>query len=68
MEDLILKVPSMSCSHCENTIKSSLKKCNGIVDVNIDLKTKTVNVQFNPDEISINNIQQTIEDLGYNID
>ena len=40
----IFKVPDMECEHCKKTIDSEIRKLSGIENVNIDLKTKEVEV------------------------
>jgi copper chaperone len=38
------KVPDMTCSHCEKAIKQELTKGNSTVKVDVDLKSKVVEV------------------------
>ncbi len=42
MQTLELKVPGMSCGHCEAAVKGEIAKLPGVVSVSVDLDTKAV--------------------------
>lgn len=65
MNSVILNVDGMSCSHCEECIKNSLEKLNGVKEVFVDLKGKTVSLKF--ENILLDEIKQTIEEQGYDV-
>lgn len=65
MEKVVLNVNGMSCGHCESAIKKGLSELKGIKEVLVDLSGKTVSVEY--EEISIDEIKNTIEDLGYDV-
>lgn len=67
METTSFNVPSISCNVCSNKIQDGLKTINGIGDVSVDLKTKMVNVQYNPGEIQPQDIRRKVSDLGYEV-
>jgi copper chaperone len=67
METIILKVPDMSCSHCEHAIKNAVGNLNGVHNVIVNLKDKTVKVSFNQTEVTIDSIKTAIEGEGYSI-
>ncbi len=61
----IFKVPDMECEHCKRTIDSEIKKLDGVENVNINLKTKEVEVIGNiPEEKVIS----AIENAGYSVE
>ncbi len=62
-----LNVEGMSCSHCENTVKKSLGALNGVNSVSVDLNRKKVTVDFDSEKVSLNTIEETIEDQGYEV-
>lgn len=65
MKSVSLSVQDMSCNHCVNAIESALK---GIaVDGKADLESKTVQVNFDENEVGIGIIKKAIEDQGYNV-
>ncbi len=66
-ETKAISVEGMSCSHCEDTIKKSVGALNGVEDVKVDLDTKKVIVEYDPDKVDLNTIKGTIEDRGYDV-
>ena len=63
-----LTVNGMSCSHCENSIKKSVSELNGVDSVRVDLKSKKVSVEYDPDKVNLDTIKETIEDQGYDVE
>ena len=66
-ETKILNVEGMSCSHCENAIKKAVGALSGVGGVSVDLKRKTVTVDFDPGKVDIDAIREAIEDQGYDV-
>lgn len=64
-ETAAINVEGMSCSHCVNSIKESVGALNGVDNVMVDLETKRVIVEFDPDKVSLDTIKGIIEDQGY---
>jgi len=67
MEKAIIMVEGMACSHCVNTIKTSLTNMPGISNVSVDLNNKSVTVDFDPSQTTIELIKAEIEDQGYEV-
>ncbi len=67
MEKTILKVEGMSCNHCENAVKKSVGELDGIGSVAVNLKEKTVTVEFDTEKVIIDTIKAAIEDQGYDV-
>lgn len=57
-----LKVPSMVCEGCAETVAESLKKVDSGAEVNIDLETKLVRVET---EASADSLKQAIAAVGH---
>jgi copper chaperone len=68
MENLLLNVPGISCSHCEMSIKKGLGALKGIGNVIVDLNKKTVSLEYEKDKVSYDQIKTAIEDQGYDIE
>jgi len=68
VQDVVLSVPDVSCEHCVKTINTSLGKISGIENVITDIPTKTVHVRYNPDLVSMREIENTLDEEGYTID
>ena len=65
METVSFNVPSISCSNCSNKIQNTLSSMNGVNNVTIDLKTQSVQVEYNPDSIDPQEIKKEISSMGY---
>ena len=44
METLTLKVPGMTCGHCESAVRDELTKVAGVAAVEVDLASKDVRI------------------------
>ena len=66
MNEFNLKIKGMMCSGCENRVKNALENIEGIEKVTANHVTGDVNVICN-DKITKNFIEETIEDIGYEI-
>jgi len=60
-------VEGMSCSHCENSIKKAVGALAGVEKVAVDLATKKVTVEFDPEKVTGKAIFDAIEDQGYDV-
>lgn len=67
MENIILKVEGMSCPHCENAVKGAVGALDGVDKVTVSLKDKTVEVDYDPGRVSLEQIKAEIEDQGYDV-
>jgi copper chaperone len=65
MKSVTLYVEGMSCEHCVNTIQSTLKNLNVIGKVH--LENKTVQLDFDENEVSLESIRKVIENQGYEV-
>ena len=64
MFELKFYVPSMMCKHCEARVVDAVKKINGIKDVKVDLKKKSVSVK-SMSEVSFEDFSKVLKDAGY---
>ncbi|MFD2132217.1 copper chaperone CopZ [Pseudogracilibacillus auburnensis] len=67
MEQIILQVQGMSCGSCVNSIEGSVGNLNGIKSVKVNLNDGTVDVEYDPNTVSLEEIKNEIEDQGYNV-
>lgn len=67
METVSFNIPSISCSACSNKIKEGIWALEGITDISIDLKTQTVKVEYNPEDILSQDIMEKISSMGYEV-
>ncbi|WKA54632.1 copper chaperone CopZ [Planococcus shixiaomingii] len=62
-----LKVQGMSCSHCVNAVETSVSELQGVSSVKVDLGKGEVAVEYDTSKTSLNEIQETIEEQGYEV-
>lgn len=62
-----LNVEDMSCMHCVNAIKNSVSSLLGVSKVEVDLMGKKVAVDFESDQVTLDQIKAKIEDAGYEV-
>lgn len=67
VEKVTLNVEGMSCDHCVRAVEGSVGKLDGISAVKVNLKAATVDVEFNPEQVSLDKIKDTIDDQGYDV-
>jgi len=60
-----VSIEGMSCMACVAKVKKTLSDLNGINEVNVSLENKSATIQYNPDNISLNKIMQSIDEIGY---
>jgi copper chaperone len=61
-EGMLVTVPDMSCEHCKRTLDTAIRGVTGVNNVNIDLKTKQIEIVGSAEE---NSIFLAIQDAGY---
>ncbi|MEH7010430.1 copper chaperone CopZ [Neobacillus niacini] len=67
MEKMTLNVKGMSCGHWVNSIEGSVGELSGVTAVKVNLDLGTVSVEFNPNEVTLDRIKETIDDQGYDV-
>lgn len=60
-----LQAPDISCSHCVGAIKSRVGDLEGVSAVDANVETKLVDISFDADKVSLEQIQAEMEDEGY---
>lgn len=67
MEKVTLKVEGMSCGHCVKAVEGSVGELTGVSTVKVNLESKSVDIEFNASEVSLDTIKETIDDQGYDV-
>ena len=62
-----LNVEGMSCEHCVKSIKKAVGDLAGVNSVEVDLKAKTVTIDYDAQSVNIQSIKDSIEDQGYEV-
>lgn len=68
MENITLNVGGMSCGHCVKAVEGSVGKLGGVKKVEVKLDKGQVDVEFDPNVVSLATIKETIDDQGYDVE
>ncbi|HWK22939.1 copper chaperone CopZ [Ureibacillus composti] len=68
MENVTLNVKGMSCGHCVKAVEGSVGALKGIEKVAVDLQAGKVNVEFNQQQVTVDQIKEAIDDQGYDVE
>lgn len=63
-----IQTKGMTCTGCENTIKSKVKKVDGVKDVIADFKSNVVKASFDPAKTNPEAIKEAITSAGYQVE
>jgi copper chaperone len=66
-QETVLSVPDISCEHCVKTINGALGALPGIELVKTDIPTRTVQLRYDPAQVSMEQIEATLDDEGYSV-
>jgi len=58
-------VPEVSCGHCKSTIEGALRPMSGIEQASVDVEGKKVDVAFDDDQVTRDQVVAAIEEAGY---
>ena len=58
----------MTCTGCEATIKSEVKKINGVKEVTAEFQTNTVKATFDDGQTNIEAIKKAVTSAGYSVE
>jgi copper chaperone len=67
MKDTSFKVPEMSCGHCKAAVEEELGKLSGVERSNADFEKGIVEVRYEEDQASEEQLKGAIEDAGYTV-
>jgi copper ion binding protein len=67
IQEVVLSVPDVSCQHCVKTINGALGQLPGVEAVSTDIPTKTVHLRYDPDQLTMEKIETTLDDAGYTV-
>lgn len=60
-------VASISCESCKNKIEKKMKDVDGVNSTNVDVDTKTVSFDYNPEVITVAELKTKVSKLGYEV-
>lgn len=62
-----MQIVGMTCAACSTRIERGLNKLQGVETANVNLALENASVTYNPDEVSTQDIEKKIQDLGYEV-
>jgi copper chaperone len=65
IEHITLTAPDISCEHCTNAIQNAVGALAGVQQVRADIATKQVDIDFDPNRVSLDKIEAVMDDEGY---
>jgi len=67
METTNLFAPDISCEHCQHAIEGALGELAGVNTVKVNITTKTVNLTYDPQKVTLAKIEEVMDDVGYTV-
>jgi heavy metal translocating P-type ATPase len=64
---LQVKIGGLACSFCSQSIHKGFRRMDGVQQVNVSLAHEEVLIQYNANEVTEQDLKQTLRDLGYTI-
>jgi copper chaperone len=68
MATTVLKVPDISCEHCERTITNALTPVAGICAVLVDIPGKQVKVDYEAAQVDVEKMKQILQEEDYPVE
>ncbi|WP_088117973.1 copper-exporting P-type ATPase CopA [Bacillus atrophaeus] len=62
------QIAGMTCAACANRIEKRLNKTEGVSSAPVNFALETVTVEYNPKEVTINDLKETVAKLGYQLE
>lgn len=63
-----LKVPAIHCDACVKTITATLEALPSVKVAEADTETKLVRVQFDESAVSVDQIREALDEVGFSAD
>ena len=67
IQEDVLSVPAVSCEHCVKAINGVLGALPGVEMVSTDIPTKSVHLRYDESQLSMEQIETTLDDVGYTV-
>lgn len=62
---MTLTAPAISCEHCQRAIEGAVGALDGVQCVHVEIPSKTVQVSYDPAQVSRQTIETTLDEEGY---
>ena len=65
MSHVLLKIPDISCAHCEKTILTALQGRPGVQAVQVSIPAKTVDLTYDENALNLQQVEALLDEEGY---
>lgn len=65
IEQATLTAPDISCDHCVATVQETVSALEGVSQVEASEETKKIEVSFDPQRVSLDQIRKALGEAGY---
>lgn len=66
--EMTFNVKNMTCGGCAASVESMLRSLSGVMDVRVDLPTKTARVHFQSGAVTVEQMKNAIRLIGYDLE
>ncbi len=67
MASTTLVAPDISCENCQRAIEGAVGSLTGVRSVKVDIPTKTVQITYDPETVTLAKIEEVLDDTGYTV-
>ena len=67
MTEKSFTVEGMSCGHCKAAVEEELNRLSGVERSNADFERGTVEVAYDEDSVTTEDIRRAVEEAGYTL-
>lgn len=67
-DETTLKIPAIDCQKCVETIKRTLEAVPSAEVADADTETKLVRIQFDKAAVSVDQIREALDEIGFSPD
>jgi copper chaperone len=67
METTTLVAPDISCEHCQHAIEEVLGELIGVNIVKVNIPTKSVHIDYDPQKVTLAKIEEVLDETGYTV-
>jgi len=68
MATTVLNVPDISCEHCERTITGALSPVEGVRNVNVDIPSRRVRVEYDETVVGVERMKEILQEEDYPVE
>jgi len=65
---IVTGAEQLHCVGCETRIQFALQRLTGVQHVVPDFRTQCVAVQFDPAQVSVHQVRQRLEEIGFEVE